>query len=577
MTLVQKELNNAYIWQYIFVTWVTLNTSSISFNNTSWTYQLKASVAPANAENKAITWKSSNTSVATVNSSWLVTPVWFWSATITVTTAEWWFTASATVSVVRKMDLLLIAWWWGGWGWWRYLWWGWGWAWWVICCTNYTLSEGAYAITIWAWGTWGWNLTSWANWWDSCLWTKLKACWGWGWAWCCAAIRSWWSWWWASAACSCDSCTTYIYWWSWTSWQWYTWWYAIARYSYQNCGWGGWGWARWNGGNATYSSSTYWKWWAWGLWLCTNISWAYECFAWWGGWWVSWCWCYWWWNGSTGAWWWGSATTCWSWWWWAVCCCGASWWSWAWWLLIVRYPCSCGYTISWGDCKYLCSWYCIHCFINSWSLYIWPKLPSTYQELEYIQSTGTQYINSWYVDSKDTEIEVDMQFTSTSPTQQRLFGHWMDSDYGGYSYEAYINWSTQWARANKDWVWQWQTTNVSADTSRHTFILNNSNYRIYTGTTLTYCWANSCTITRANDSWMPLLARRFKCSSSWWTMQQYACAKLYGAKIRNGWTLVRDFVPSCRKSDWVIWLYDLVTCCFCTNAWTWTFTKWPNV
>ena len=170
-----------------------------------------------------------------------------------------------------------------------------------------------------------------------------------------------------------------------------------------------------------------------------------------------------------------------------------------------------------------------------------------------------------------------MQFTSTSPTQQRLYGHWMDSDYGGYSYEAYINWSTQWARANKDWVWQWKTTNVSADTSRHTFILNNSNYRIYTGTTLTYCWANSCTITRANDSWMPLLARRFKCSSSWWKMQQYACAKLYGARIRNSWTLVRDFVPSCRKSDWVIWLYDLVTCCFCTNAWTWTFTKWPNV
>ena len=48
-------------------------------------------------------------------------------------------------------------------------------------------------------------------------------------------------------------------------------------------------------------------------------------------------------------------------------------------------------------------------------------------------------------------------------------------------------------------------------------------------------------------------------------------------KIYENWTLIRDFVPCYRKSDNVIWLYDLVNNQFYTNSWSWTFTKWPDV
>ena len=60
-------------------------TASIAVNQT---LQLTAAVTPSNATNKAVTWSSSNTSVATVSSTGLVTAKAVGSATITVTTAD---------------------------------------------------------------------------------------------------------------------------------------------------------------------------------------------------------------------------------------------------------------------------------------------------------------------------------------------------------------------------------------------------------------------------------------------------------------------------------------------------------
>ena len=48
------------------------------------------------------------------------------------------------------------------------------------------------------------------------------------------------------------------------------------------------------------------------------------------------------------------------------------------------------------------------------------RLPSAYQEVEYIQTTGTQYIDTNFVITKDTEVNIDVQLTSYS-TQDRIF------------------------------------------------------------------------------------------------------------------------------------------------------------
>lgn len=61
---------------------------------------LTATVAPANASNKGVTWTSSNPAAATVNSSGAVTGVAAGTAIITATTLDGGFTATTTVTVL---------------------------------------------------------------------------------------------------------------------------------------------------------------------------------------------------------------------------------------------------------------------------------------------------------------------------------------------------------------------------------------------------------------------------------------------------------------------------------------------
>ena len=82
----------------VSVTGVTLNKESTSIL-VGESEVLSATVAPINATNQAVSWTSSNTSVATVSSSGRVSAVAEGSATITVTTDDGSYTATCTVTV----------------------------------------------------------------------------------------------------------------------------------------------------------------------------------------------------------------------------------------------------------------------------------------------------------------------------------------------------------------------------------------------------------------------------------------------------------------------------------------------
>ena len=81
----------------VHVTGVTLSESSGTLTE-GQTKTLTATVAPANAGNKSVTWSSSNTAIATVNSG-LVTAVSEGTATITVVTVDGGFTDTFTLTV----------------------------------------------------------------------------------------------------------------------------------------------------------------------------------------------------------------------------------------------------------------------------------------------------------------------------------------------------------------------------------------------------------------------------------------------------------------------------------------------
>lgn len=71
------------------------------------TLQLNASVEPANADNKALTWTTSDASVATVNENGIVTAVAGGTATITATASSGAF-ASVTITVPRSLESTVL-------------------------------------------------------------------------------------------------------------------------------------------------------------------------------------------------------------------------------------------------------------------------------------------------------------------------------------------------------------------------------------------------------------------------------------------------------------------------------------
>ena len=95
----------------IAVSGVSLDESEISLE-VGETHALTATVAPANATNKSVTWTSNNANVATVSNEGLVTAVSTGNATITVTTEDGNKTATCAVEVVAaspKSSLIFTA------------------------------------------------------------------------------------------------------------------------------------------------------------------------------------------------------------------------------------------------------------------------------------------------------------------------------------------------------------------------------------------------------------------------------------------------------------------------------------
>lgn len=98
------ELYKQYSGSAVHVSSVTLDQSSVSINADE-SITLSATVLPANADNKAVTWESNNESVAIVKNG-VVTGVDQGTATITVKTEDGNYTATCDVTVQPSQNVL---------------------------------------------------------------------------------------------------------------------------------------------------------------------------------------------------------------------------------------------------------------------------------------------------------------------------------------------------------------------------------------------------------------------------------------------------------------------------------------
>lgn len=188
-------------------------------------------------------------------------------------------------------------------------------------------------------------------------------------------------------------------------------------------------------------------------------------------------------------------------------------------------------------------------------------LPWAYQKVEYIQSSWTQYfsvLNSFKTSYKTV---IDFQMVTTWWDYIPLWiikpdvtdRYWINA-YGWY-FKA-----TSWRN--------WSNTK-SEDKNRHTFIINKS--------TATVDWTNYSInyVDATFDFWIWVFAYHSNSGTLW---QFLSSNKLYKLDIYDeNWVQIFNGVPCYRKSDSVIWMYDVINKVFYTNQWSWTFTKWPDV
>ena len=206
-------------------------------------------------------------------------------------------------------------------------------------------------------------------------------------------------------------------------------------------------------------------------------------------------------------------------------------------------------------------------------------LPSGYTELEYIESTGTQVIDTGFVYNNNTRVIWDVQLTATLPlSDYQGFGVGFvqnNTERLGFSFEA----SNQKillfkAKAVTNPDTRLQTINV--DNNRHIIEINSPNNKGYVDG-VEYTFDSSVgTTDNVTNATLPLFC--------WYSnidgikqYSHYSEAKLYSVKIYDNGTLVRDFVPAKRNSDGVVGLYDTVNNVFYTNSGTGSFFAGPAV
>lgn len=179
-------------------------------------------------------------------------------------------------------------------------------------------------------------------------------------------------------------------------------------------------------------------------------------------------------------------------------------------------------------------------------------LPSGYTQLEYLESTGTQYIDSGVVGSSNTRVIADFAITGLGSGTTFVFGA------QGTDSVRYTLGITSAGVFRSDYGTEMTSgktavlnTRYKADKNQNVCTVNDSTItstaQTFTGTTNIYLFARS------------------------YSSLSYSQIKLYSCKIYSNGTMVRNMIPA-KNSSGTLGLYDTVNGAFYTNAGTGTFT-----
>lgn len=186
------------------------------------------------------------------------------------------------------------------------------------------------------------------------------------------------------------------------------------------------------------------------------------------------------------------------------------------------------------------------------------SIPEEYQKIEYIESTGTQYIDTGVIAKGTIGFEVAFfsndKFTGSYPGYGSVFGARTGSAKNEIQVTTYSN------SLNKRGTFRYGNesygANINLEVKNYISYLNNEytvNGIVYDIPRTTFNSNKNITIFAVNNNG---------------TVIQHGHVKLYSLKLYDNNILIRDFVPCFRISDGEIGLYDIVTKSFYINQGT---------
>ena len=203
-----------------------------------------------------------------------------------------------------------------------------------------------------------------------------------------------------------------------------------------------------------------------------------------------------------------------------------------------------------------------------------PPLPSGYTQLSYIESTGTQYIDTGYAYTNEvTKTYVEYAKTANTISSKNLFGCSIGDSKYITGYIDYIND----VKSLGIYIGSGAKKSMPlADYTKHTLeihtprSIDDTGYIIYDGDQSTYT-KNASNISGANMG----IFTQIDYTNTNMATSRVGAFKVYSFKMWDGDTLVRNMVPVQRDSDDEIGMYDLMHGVFYPNAGTGTFTAGP--
>ena len=207
---------------------------------------------------------------------------------------------------------------------------------------------------------------------------------------------------------------------------------------------------------------------------------------------------------------------------------------------------------------------------------------SGYERLNYIQATGTQYIDTGYKHDDTTKVDMRISFdTVVVSSWQDFYGARDEGSDKTKNFSVFLHNTSPWfgpefGKARADVKTYTVTANTIYDIhlakkGEESTVSTNGVIAVSLGTGTETGSGNG---SLSGNDYLLAMNRYY---SSAWHAGFHTQAKLYSCKIYSGETLERDFVPAKRKRDNVLGLLDLAHGTFYTNAGTGSFSAGETI